>query len=1002
MPRIYKGNDTTLRLLIHTCTYEGTISDLKISLYTNDPSIAIEFTDRYTIDGNIVSLDIPNWAFGSMEDGVINYVAQGMIGDDTFLTNRQSNYYLKTPTNFTPIPMPEDVVLGGFTTMIVENGVFEYTPSDVDAWNKATIEVNVPDTNGSYDEGYNQGYEDGQNSVECPECDTCNLGEGSILLDTSMAGTYELYASDDGYDGWSKFYVTLENGGAIKIHRAEELIQMFNEGWGIDYGAYYYVGGKITDITEVSTQYGNATYTLDNGFSVYRGKWMDGNPFWSEDQIKVGAYIVVYGIIQEHNGVLGFKVNSQVIAYQECEGGEVVSCFLEEIGIRPSMGDRDGNGVIVVSPNEGFDGLSRVVIDPQTIYNEGVSAGKAEGGDLNIGTGDIYLSVNERGQRFEILPSEFEYDAFDKFIVELENFDLGGDTNIYDALSVHQLLMDGVISYDNRYIFKGQITEIQRIRPEYGDARYTLDGSLNVYNGQTMGYDIQVGDNVIVYGTLSEYNGAPQFSAGSEIKALWREGGSGNCDDAYNSGYNQGYYDAENNAGSTARVLEVTENGTYQTKFSDPIIPLVTGVYDDGTEFYSYARLNGAVYNTKIAGSIDSRLEFWYKGDNTRAEDGFNLIIGSGDYDNSDCFQVRYFMYSNDKLRIELGSSIIEVSNWDDTVWHHLIISKAEGLWIDGEKRGDFSSSNTINGEFFINGIGYDASGSRKANGTFGMIKIDNVVIIPTADGFLNVNTGELLEIVQDGIYGYTENLPKYGEGELFKTINVDVAPKINIQETGVKLAYSTFTEVPDWVDFDGITDLSNMFNNCSNLKSIEWFNTELVTKATSVFSNCGQLKTLPNNFNFGSCTDMNNFFANSNSLDDYSFLETWAINPTATMDQMISNTNTTYVPAIPCVGGTSYYESAIFWSYSEFSKLTYFGGWIGRKYNITKDQILKKLSNLTYESCISILNNLYDFTGNGETPGSNQGTLKVHQNFLDKVGDEISIGTNKGWTITA
>ena len=59
-------------------------------------------------------------------------------------------------------------------------------------------------------------------------------------------------------------------------------------------------------------------------------------------------------------------------------------------------------------------------------------------------------------------------------------------------------------------------------------------------------------------------------------------------------------------------------------------------------------------------------------------------------------------------------------------------------------------------------------------------------------------------------------------------------------------------------------------------------------------------------------------------------------------------------------------------------------------------------MPNLTYESCISILNNLYDFTGNGETPDNNQGKLKVHPNFLTTVGDEISIGVAKGWTISA
>ena len=57
------------------------------------------------------------------------------------------------------------------------------------------------------------------------------------------------------------------------------------------------------------------------------------------------------------------------------------TCILEDKWVTPSMGDRDGNNLIVVEESEGYDGLSRVVIDPQTIYNEGVEAGRAEGGE---------------------------------------------------------------------------------------------------------------------------------------------------------------------------------------------------------------------------------------------------------------------------------------------------------------------------------------------------------------------------------------------------------------------------------------------------------------------------------------------------------------------------------------------------------------------------------------------------------------------------------------------
>ena len=397
------------------------------------------------------------------------------------------------------------------------------------------------------------------------------------------------------------------------------------------------------------------------------------------------------------------------------------------------------------------------------------------------------------------------------------------------------------------------------------------------------------------------------------------------------------------------------------------------------------------------------------------------------------------------------------------------------------------------------------------------MIKINDVVIIPTADGFLNTNTGELLEVVKDGGYTYTENLPTYGEGELYKTINVNVPdlngsydegkidgineqksklvsinitengtytkedgynhievnvtdlngsydegynqgkadvvanardievtkngqygdgkilyktinvnviPKINLQKTGLRLGFSSFTEVPELADFEGITDMSNMFRNCynlqtipeidtsnvrdmnnmfsycQNLQTIPLLDTSKVSNADAMFYYCRSLKTLPNNLNFGICTKLSDMFYSA-GLTDYSFLETWVINPNAVMNEMIDNTNTTYVPAIPCVGNTNYQQSAIFWSFSDYSKLTYFGGWIGRKYNVNSNNILNKMPNLTYESCISILNNLYDFTGNGETPDSNQGQLKVHQNFLDAVGNEISIGTSKGWTIT-
>lgn len=345
---------------------------------------------------------------------------------------------------------------------VTENGQYERE----DGWGVVTVDMSIPDCSGAYDEGYNQGYEDGQNSVECPEGGSCNLGEGALTLTTNDVGRYELYASDDEYDGWSKFIVELEGGGAIKVHKASDLLDTFNNGEQIDFGAYYYVGGKITDIQEIRPQYGNATYTLDNGFSVYRGKWFDGNTFSDENQIKVGAYIVVYGIIQEHNGVLGFKVNSQVIAYQECEGGEIVSCNIQEYKwVRPSMADRAENGDIYIYPDEGFDAVGYIDLDPSDIYNEafaqGKAEGKAEGGDFNIDAVSTSLGAGN-WTKWTRNAAEYGLDGMSKITIDGSQYQ--------EWTKAHTLLQ----AYQNTE--EAYITDNGEYRPNIGYDGFALKG----------------------------------------------------------------------------------------------------------------------------------------------------------------------------------------------------------------------------------------------------------------------------------------------------------------------------------------------------------------------------------------------------------------------------------------------------------------------------------------------------------------------------------------------
>ena len=65
-----------------------------------------------------------------------------------------------------------------------------------------------------------------------------------------------------------------------------------------------YVQGTISSITEVSTQYKNATYTISDGTNemlIYRGRYLDNADFTSADQIQLGDVVKVYGNLAVHN-----------------------------------------------------------------------------------------------------------------------------------------------------------------------------------------------------------------------------------------------------------------------------------------------------------------------------------------------------------------------------------------------------------------------------------------------------------------------------------------------------------------------------------------------------------------------------------------------------------------------------------------------------------------------------------------------------------------------------
>lgn len=242
-----------------------------------------------------------------------------------------------------------------------------------------------------------------------------------------------------------------------------------------------------------------------------------------------------------------------------------------------------------------------------------------------------------------------------------------------------------------------------------------------------------------------------------------------------------------------------------------------------------------------------------------------------------------------------------------------------------------------------------------------------------------------------------TEN-GTYSKEDGYNNVEVNVIPKVNVAKEQITFAYSKFTEVPDWAYFDGITDLSNMFSECGNLKRIPAIDTSQVTDMNNTFKSCSNLETIPL-LDTSKVTTMDSTFWYCTTLTNFPPIDTSSV---TLMANTFSNCYAlTSLPALNMQSLSMYSFYGIF-GYNELPNLTHFGGFLNLKQSLTDDKNLKKLPNLTYESCINVLNGLYDFVAAGETPNSEQGQLKVHQNFLDKVGDKVSIATEKGWLIQA
>ena len=162
-------------------------------------------------------------------------------------------------------------------------------------------------------------------SSDDPDVAAIDATTGEITL--VMAGKANITAEFEGNDEYEaakvSYELTVKAASTVDLKNTPETaytvakaLELIAAGEGLD--AKVYVKGQITSIKEVSASFGNATYdisddaTAANKLTVYRGYFYDNKHFTSNDQIKVGNVVVVYGKLVNYNNNTPQVTNSSI------------------------------------------------------------------------------------------------------------------------------------------------------------------------------------------------------------------------------------------------------------------------------------------------------------------------------------------------------------------------------------------------------------------------------------------------------------------------------------------------------------------------------------------------------------------------------------------------------------------------------------------------------------------------------------------------------------------
>ena len=320
----------------------------------------------------------------------------------------------------------------------------------------------------------------------------------------------------------------------------------------------------------------------------------------------------------------------------------------------------------------------------------------------------------------------------------------------------------------------------------------------------------------------------------------------------------------------------------------------------------------------------------------------------------------------------------------------------------------------------------------------YDIVKVETGKYAPRYVSFQQYTGTELdYEVSNLDTKNMTSTSSMFSDCKALKQLNLRNFIKSNIKNISAMFSNCDALKTIDisgW-DTSNVTNIAYLFNNCSNLTidisklkfgkltnvaglfsgcrtiagelTLPVMDTEQCTNFMNMFHNCGasKIKRLES-LNTSNVTNMSQMFGSMYSLTELD-ISTWNTKKVTNMSQTFSSCINLLTLSAMHADSVTY----ISYVFSGMTKLSNFNGFInlGKGYSTTQNANyysykldLSGLINLTEESLINILNNLYDI----KTKGCKPQTVVLGKTNLAKLTSEegqtaLSNAQAKGWTVS-